>query len=153
MTVIRDAKREDLARLAPLVADQALLQRYGMSAERLQEQLAGAIDRGEELIIVEAEGDPVGFAWFLLRGTFATGGYLRLIALVPGQEGHGYGTLLLDEMEARMAAVSRHAFLLVSHWNDAARRFYARRGYIEAGVLPAFVRPDTDEVILWKRIK
>jgi ribosomal protein S18 acetylase RimI-like enzyme len=151
--IIRDAKRDDLSRLAPLVADQPLLQRYAMTPARLGEQLAGALDRGEELIVVEEEGEPVGFAWFLLRGTFAAGGYLRLIALVPGYEGKGHGTLLLDELEKRMATVSRHAFLLVSHWNDAARRFYGRRGYTEAGLLPAFVRPDTDEIILWKRLK
>jgi len=43
-------------------------------------------------------------------------------------------------------------FLLVSHWNDGARRFYARRGYSEVGRLPAFVRADTDEIICWKRL-
>src|SRR5690348_6728708 len=81
----------------------------------------------------------------------AAGGYLRLVALAPGYEGQGHGGALLDEMERRIGAVSRHVFLLVSRWNVAAQRFYQHRGYREVGALPAFVLPDTDELILWKR--
>jgi predicted GNAT family acetyltransferase len=51
-----------------------------------------------------------------------------------------------------VAQSSRSLFLLVSHWNDGARRFYARRGYRELGTIPAFVRADTDEVICYKRL-
>jgi ribosomal protein S18 acetylase RimI-like enzyme len=150
--MIREARRDDIARLAPLAAEQDLLVRYGMNAERLEQQLSQALERGEPVLIAEEEGEPVGFAWFLEGGTFATGGYLRLIALAPGNEGRGQGAALLDEMEKRIASESRHVFLLVSHWNRAARRFYARRGYLEVGRLPGFVKPDTDEIICWKKL-
>jgi ribosomal protein S18 acetylase RimI-like enzyme len=151
--IIRDADREDVARLAPLVAEQELLVRYAMTAERLEQQLMTALTRGDTVIVSEQEGEPVGFAWFLPSGTFASGGYLRLIALAPGHEGEGHGAALLDEMERRLAQTARHAFLLVSNWNEGARRFYARRGYQEVGVLPGFVMPDTDEIICWKRLR
>ena len=85
-------------------------------------------------------------------GTLGVGGYLRLIALAPGQRRAGAGGALLDEVEADVATRARHLFLLVSHWNEGARRFYAARGYAEVGRLPAFVRADTDEIICWKRL-
>jgi hypothetical protein len=43
-------------------------------------------------------------------------------------------------------------FLLCAHWNEAARRFYTRRGYAEVGMLPGLIRDDSDEVICWKRL-
>jgi ribosomal protein S18 acetylase RimI-like enzyme len=147
--------------LAAEVVGQPLLQRYGVSAAGLARDLVRAIDDGEQVIVVapsgqakgdEAEGGAVGFAWFLLGGTFGRGGYLRLIALQPGQERRGLGAALLDEVERRVGALGRPLFLLVSHWNDGAQRFYAARGYREVGRLPAFVRADTDEIILHKAL-
>jgi ribosomal protein S18 acetylase RimI-like enzyme len=150
--LVRDARSEDVRELAPELAALPLLTRYGTSAERLAADLDAALGRGEGLIVVEEAGRTAGLAWFLPTGTFALGGYLRLIALRAGTEGQGLGAALLDEVERRVAARSRSLFLLCSHWNQAARRFYAGRGYHEVGVLPGFVRADTDEVICMKRL-
>jgi ribosomal protein S18 acetylase RimI-like enzyme len=150
--VIRPARSDELAALAAAVAPQELLVRYEIGAARLAELLGEAIARGEPVIVAEQSGELRGFAWYLRTGTFGAGGYLRLIALVPGQEGRGVGGTLLDAVEADVAAHARQLFLLVSHWNEGARRFYARRGYVEVGRLPAWVRPDTDEIICWKRL-
>ncbi len=151
--IVRDAARADLRQIAATVAAQPLLERYGTRAEPLERQLAAALDAGQGVLVAEHDGALVGLAWFLDSGTFALGGYLRLIALRPGGEGHGTGAALLDEVERRVARASRSLFLLVSHWNDAARRFYARRGYSELGTIPRFVRDDTDEVICYKRLR
>jgi ribosomal protein S18 acetylase RimI-like enzyme len=150
--MIRDARREEIQTLAAAVAPQPLLARYEITAEKLTKNLMGAISRGDGLIVVEEEGSARGFAWFLPTGTFALGGYLRLIALVPGSESRGLGAQLLDEVERRVAQASKSIFLLVSHWNEGARRFYAGRGYAEVGTLPGFVRADTDEVVMMKRL-
>ena len=149
---IRELRRDEVDAIARAVADQPLLQRYDTSAEKLARSLGDAIERGDPVIAVEEGGALHGFAWFLATGTFAIGGYLRLIALVPGAEGRGLGAALLDEIERRVAARSRTLFLLVSHWNEGARRFYARRGYTEVGRLPGFVRDDTDEIVCMKRL-
>jgi ribosomal protein S18 acetylase RimI-like enzyme len=149
---LRELLRDEVDAIARAVADQPLLQRYGTTAEKLARGLAEAIERGDPVIAVEEGGVVHGFAWFLPTGTFAIGGYLRLIALVPGAEGRGLGAALLDEVERRVAARSRTLFLLVSHWNEGARRFYARRGYAEVGRLPGFVRDDTDEIVCMKRV-
>ena len=154
---VRDASAADVDRIAPLVARQPLLVRYGVGTDALMRNLLGAIDRHEDLLVAETRPPestavPVGMAWFLRDGTFAHGGYLRLIALAPGSEGRGVGGLLLDEVERRTRERSRFLFLLVSRHNDGARRFYTRRGYAEVGTLDAVLKPDIDEVILWKRL-
>jgi ribosomal protein S18 acetylase RimI-like enzyme len=150
--LIRDALPGEERALADAVIAQPLLLRYQVTAAGLRRDLEAARAGGDGLIVAEEGGAPRGFAWFLYRGTFGPGGYLRLIALKPGSERRGLGAALLDEVERRVAAHSRTLFLLVSDWNQEARRFYAARGYREAGVLPAFVRPDTDEVICYKRL-
>ena len=150
---VRSARLDELSALATAVAPQKLLTHYEISSTRLAQLLAEAIGRGEPVLVADDDGAPRGFAWYLYSGTLGVGGYLRLIALAPGTEGQGVGGALLDAVEADVATRARHMFLLVSHWNDGARRFYARRGYQEVGRLPAFVRADTDEIICWKRLQ
>jgi ribosomal protein S18 acetylase RimI-like enzyme len=150
---VRPARLDELPSLANAVATQELMVRYEIAAPRLAQLLAEAIGRGEPVLVADdGSAVPRGFAWYLYSGTLGVGGYLRLIALVPGTEGQGAGGALLDAVEADVATRARHMFLLVSHWNEGARRFYARRGYREVGTLPAFVRADTNEVICWKRL-
>src|SRR5262249_1280350 len=144
---IRPARHDELPALCAAVAPQRLLLRYEITAARLQQLLGDALGRGEPVLVADDGAGARGFACVLRSGTLGVGGYLRLIALCPGSEGGGAGAALLDAVEADVAAHARHLFLLVSHWNEGARRFYARRGYAEVGRLPAFVRADTDEII------
>jgi ribosomal protein S18 acetylase RimI-like enzyme len=150
---IRDATATDAAPLAAAVHELPLLRRYGVTEEGLRRDLEGALARGEGLLCATCDGAPVGFAWFLESGTFALGGYLRLIALAPGHQGAALGTRLLDEVERRVAGRCRHMFLLVSDFNADAQRFYARRGYVESGALRGLVRADVDERVYWKRLR
>lgn len=153
-TTIRPARADEVDAIADATAGQPLLARYGSDRASLARALAGALDRGEPVLVaVDDSGAPLGFAWFLTRGTLSLGGYLRLIALAPGAEGRGVGARLLDEVERATSADSRHLFLLVSGFNDGARRFYARRGYREAGTLPSLVKEGIDEILMWKRLR
>jgi len=149
---IRDATAALCVSVAREVADLPLLVRYGMSADWLSRHLQNALAGGES-VIVACEGDrPIGFAWFLVRGTFATGGYLRLIAVGRPWQSLRVGAALLDEVERRVGEQSRALFLLVSDFNADAQRFYAAHGYQQAGRLEAFVKPDIDELVYWKRV-
>jgi ribosomal protein S18 acetylase RimI-like enzyme len=93
-----------------------------------------------------------GVAWFLLRGTFGCGGYLKLLAVLPGSAGRGAGSALLAAFECALIGQQRAAFLLVSDFNTAAQAFYRSRGYLQCGTLPSLVLPDVTELILWKRL-
>src|SRR5207253_5528313 len=119
LVIVREARKEELQALAGRCADQELLRRYGTTAEKLAGMLTRALDRGDPVLVADEDGTAVGFAWFHASGTFADGGYLRLIALEPGKEGRGYGAALLDEMEKRVAAKSKNMFLLVSDFNTS----------------------------------
>ncbi len=146
----------DPADVAPLAADLArlpLMVRYRRDAASLAADLSAALARNEGLL-VEAEGGRVrGLAWFQRGGGFGLGAYLRLIAVVPGEEGKGAGAALLAAFEAEAGKEGRHAFLLVSDFNDGAIRFYERHGWTRAGALPGLVLPGVTELIYWKRLR
>src|SRR5262249_16186050 len=108
---------------------------------------APAVDRASP------DASPQGLAWFHTSGTFAMGGYLRLLAVVAGAERRGAGAALLAEFERRVAEARRHAFLLVSEYNIDAQRFYERHGYARVGSLARLLLPDVDELIYWKRLR
>ncbi len=150
---VRPLARGDLPALCADLARLPLMQRYRRDAARLRADLEAALSRGDGLLVAEAGGRPIGLAWFLRSGTLGMGGYLRLIAVVPEGGGAGVGTRLLEAFEAEVARESRHAFLLVSDFNQDAQRFYQRHGYARVGALPGLVLPDVAEVIYWKRLR
>jgi ribosomal protein S18 acetylase RimI-like enzyme len=150
---VRALAPAEIPALARALAGVPLMVRYGRSPEALEAALSAAHGRGERLLVAEEGGALRGLAWFLTRGTLALGGYLRLIAMLPGAEGKGAGAALLAAFEAETAKESRHAFLLVSDFNDGAQRFYERHGWVRAGALPGLVLPDVSEVLYWKRLR
>lgn len=149
---IRPLRREDVPALGAALARLPLMQRYRRDASRIEADLAAALERGDGLLVEEGEAGPRGVAWFLPAGTLAMGGYLRLIAVVPEATGSGAGARLLQAFEAEVSRESRHAFLLVSDFNEGAQRFYRRHGYARVGALPGLVLPDVAELLYWKRL-
>jgi ribosomal protein S18 acetylase RimI-like enzyme len=150
---IRPLAREEIPALAGALAALALMVRYRRDAAALARSLEAALARGEGLLVSDEGGRIAGLAWFTPAGTLALGGYLRLIAVVPGGEGRGTGLALLRAFEAETARASAHAFLLVSDFNEGAIRFYEREGYARVGPLPGLVLPDVAEVLYWKRLR
>jgi ribosomal protein S18 acetylase RimI-like enzyme len=150
---IRPLAAEEIRALARALAGVPLMVRYGRAPEALERALAAAHARGERLLVAEEGGAIRGLAWFLTGGTLALGGYLRLIAMLPGAEGKGAGAALLAAFEADTAKESGHAFLLVSDFNEGAQRFYARHGYARVGALPGLVLADVAEVLYWKKLR
>ena len=150
---IRPLIADEIPFLAAKLAALPLMRRYGRDAAALARALDGARGRGEALLVAEEAGTLRGLAWFLPEGTLALGGYLRLIAVAPGEEGRGTGLALLRAFEAETARRSAHAFLLVSDFNAGAIRFYEREGYVRVGPLPGLVLPDVAELLYWKRLR
>lgn len=151
--MIRVLVPADVAGLAPALAKLPLMERYARTPEALAADVRAAYERGDHLYVWDTGNGAAGILWFFASGTLGMGGYLRLIALVPGATGAGAGAKLLAEFESQVGAASRHAFLLVSDFNVDAQRFYEKHGYTKVGVLPKIVRPDVDELIYWKRLR
>jgi GNAT superfamily N-acetyltransferase len=150
---LRPATTADLAPLAGGLARLPLMVRYGRSAARLEADLAAALARGDGLLLAVEGGRPAGLAWFLRQGTLGMGGYLKLMAVLPEAQARGTGAALLSAFEAEVAAESAQAFLLCSDFNEAAQRFYQRRGWARVGALPGLVLPDVAELLYWKRLR
>ena len=60
-------------------------------------------------------------------------GYGTILQLAANPTGHGYGTLLIKAMEARIRARGVDAMLGVETSNPGALRLYTRLGYTECG--------------------
>jgi GNAT superfamily N-acetyltransferase len=150
---IRPATAADLAPLSAGLAQLDLMRRYGRDQPKLAADLARAHARGDGLLLSLAEGRPTGLAWFLRQDTLGLGGYLKLMAVLPGAQSQGIGAQLLAAFEAALAGSTDHAFLLCSDFNASAQAFYERHGWTRVGALPGLVLPGVAELIYWKRLR
>jgi ribosomal-protein-alanine N-acetyltransferase len=112
------------------------------------ERLFQAGPQGRDCYVIEADGAVVGLA--LLRQRFMLGDYLELLAIAPGSQGKGFGSVLLQHLEKLVFERTRNLFVCVSDFNQEARRFYARQGYREIGPIPNFLIPGSSEILLRK---
>jgi [ribosomal protein S18]-alanine N-acetyltransferase len=149
---IRDARHDDVAALGRLASGHALFARYGLDAPGLGRSLSAALTGGDGLLVAVDERGPLAFAWWVPAGAFARSPYLRLLVVAPEATGGGIGGALLDAVETRAAPMGHDLFLLVTHDNAAAQRFYGRRGYAEVGRLPDYVVTGITEIVLRKRL-
>ncbi|MGH7476496.1 MAG: GNAT family N-acetyltransferase [Longimicrobiales bacterium] len=79
---------------------------------------------------------------------------LYWIAVRPEAHGRGVGTLLLQEVERRLARQKARLVIIETSSQPAyepTRRFYARRGYDEVARVPDYYGPGDDRVIFAKR--
>jgi GNAT superfamily N-acetyltransferase len=148
--VIAPAEPSDVPELAELMADSALLQRYGTTYRGAREALDEALDSGD--VILAYGRQPIsGVAWLSFAPRILNGAaYLRLL-LIAGPGG-GRGSDLLAAAEAIATQRARHLYLLVTADNLAARRFYERHRYRHVGDLPGLVLASLDEALYHKRL-
>ncbi len=149
---VRPARERDVEACAEMVAREELWRRYAVSRARARTLLRTALRSGEPVLVAVREGAVVGFVWFQLRGTFAHSGYVRWIATRPSVRGQGVGAALLRAAEARILRHGPNVFLLVSHFNRRAQRFYRAQGYERVGMLRDYVQPGVHEWIYRKSL-
>lgn len=81
---------------------------------------------------------------------FLLGAFVALLAVPPAQAGHGVGRALMDHVEARAFATRRWVFTSCDARNQAARRFYRRRGFRRVGTLADLIARGSVELLLRK---
>ena len=147
---ITPVEREELPRLAKILAEGEFWQRKGHGYEEALDLLNGYDPVAGEILVARLEDKIVGLVWFMIDGTFHEFGYVSLLAVAADCRGRGIGEELMRVAEERIGAGSRAVFLLVSDFNDGARRFYQRLGYSQCGLLPNYKGEGNDEIIMWK---
>ncbi len=88
-----------------------------------------------------------------VRYPWLRGSYLELIGLFPGQQGKGLGTAILQWMERETKPWAMNCWVLVSSFNEAAKRFYLRQGFREIANIEALVSARSSELLLRKVLR
>ncbi len=106
------------------------------------------VDR--EAYVAERNGEVAGLA--VVRPAYMLGDYLNLLAVAASHRGHGVGARLVEHVERIVFARTKNFFVCVSDFNAGARRFYARLGYEEVGVLQNLIITGASEILLRKTV-
>jgi [ribosomal protein S18]-alanine N-acetyltransferase len=96
--------------------------------------------------------DVVGYAGLYAAGSDAD---VQTIAVAPGEQGTGLGTLLLDDLlaQARERGCAR-VTLEVREDNSRAQELYARRGFERIGVRRGYYPADgADAIVMQLRLR
>lgn len=91
---------------------------------------------GSFVLVARRANDVLGYAVVGIENgdeTYATGerqAEIHTLAVLPAERNRGLGAALMRELERRLLADGvTDVFVGTMHGNDAAQRFYARRGY------------------------
>jgi diamine N-acetyltransferase len=96
------------------------------------------------------DGETLGLV--TVRYPWLRGAYIELFAVLPQAQDQGVGEALLEHVEERYRGRTANLWLLVSGFNDRARRFYERHGFGTIGTIPDLVLPGADEILMRKRL-
>ena len=132
---ILDARPGDASALAAL---HRVSFRHGWSESEFERLLS---DRAAIAHVARANGGRGAVVGFVLSHRVEHEAEILLVALAPGERGHGTATKLLSRHLGRLAAagVSR-VFLEVDEGNASARKLYARSGFQEVGRRSGYYR-------------
>ena len=132
---ILDARPGDASALAAL---HRVSFRHGWSENEFERLLS---DRAAIAHVARANGGRGAVVGFVLSHRIEHEAEIFLVALAPGERGHGTATKLLSKHLGRLAAagISR-VFLEVDEGNAAARKLYARAGFAEVGRRSGYYR-------------
>jgi len=142
------ARVEAMARATPLFRDDEI-------AVAL-EVFDGAANGSPDYLGAGAELDGRLAGWIAWGATPCTAGTYDLYWLVvdPELHGRGIGTVLIREMERRLAGIARLIVVETAGRPDYAgtRAFYEARGYRRTATIPDFYAPDDDLVVYVKAL-
>ncbi len=139
----RDLMPELVALLQDTVASEAAVGFLPpLSGEEVRDFWLGVIaevERGSRVLLVALEGERVAGAVHLALATRPNAPHraeVQKFCVHRDFRGRGLGTLLMDAVEEAAREAGRSLLVLDTRRGDLAERMYARRGYVEAGVIP-----------------
>lgn len=96
------------------------------------EMLESQFEKGHTFLLVEENGEELGFAGFELNVAEGPKAKLHKIYLLPSSQGKGVGKALLVDVADRAKAAGQKSLLLnVNKYNQKAIDFYLRIGFQE----------------------
>lgn len=149
---IRPLADADVDACAVLMQRLPLWDRYRVTPEDARGLFTGVLAGPSRSRVAEDSGRVVGFVVYSVRGTFDHSGYVRAIGVAEDAQRHGVGGRLMDAAEEEIFSRGPNVFLLVSAFNTAGQRFYARRGYRPIGEIPDYVRTGITEILFRKTL-
>lgn len=144
---IRRMKPEDRPAVVALLLDSEPWKWLGYTAADWEQYFA-PIPQGRDSYVADLDRNVAGIA--VVRQKFLLGDYLELFGVASGARGKGLGKLLLAHVESIVFARAKNLFACVSDFNEGARRFYKKQGYLEIGPMPDFLIPGSAEILLRK---
>jgi ribosomal protein S18 acetylase RimI-like enzyme len=126
---------------------------YFSSKQGAKAFLREGLAKEEIFVALDEQGDCLGYVWFTLTGAFYRFPYVLNLAIKRNLRGKGIGKRLLSFFEDRGFKKASTLFLLVSDFNDKAKKFYQDLGYQEVGLIPDLVREGVTEHIMMKSKK
>jgi GNAT superfamily N-acetyltransferase len=148
---LRPAEPDDFARLAGPIAALPVFAPYKFEAATLSQRWTQALADAATMQVAVCQGMPVGLSWYLPRGAFASGAYLRFLSVIPAAQGFGVGPKLLQAYEHACQNAPGGLFVLTSQHNSQGATFYRSHGYSQVGTLQDFAVAGVTELIFWKR--
>ena len=107
-------------------------------------------DTLREVYVARSGSELIGFIIVVMKGALI--GYIQSICTAAEWRGRGVGSELMDFAEKKILFEAPNVFLMVSSFNNGARRLYERRGYKVVGELKDFIVSGYSEIIMRKTI-
>ncbi len=143
--VLRDAGPDDVETIVRFIRELAEVEDFPGAVTATAADVHGVLfgqDAFARAVLVEIDGEPVGFAFH--HPTFSTitgrrGVHLEDLYIDERYRGHGLGELVMHHLTAEARRDGGRLDWWVLHTNDGGKRFYRRLGAREA-----------DEVAVWR---
>jgi ribosomal protein S18 acetylase RimI-like enzyme len=144
---------------------QIILDKTGLfPSEMLPEMLREYISQGylasdnlhEVWLTCFDDGNPIGFCYAKKEALTDAAWNMLAIAVDPDVQGRGFGTVLVQELEAFLCSASQYILLAETSGVESfelTRKFYHKAGYFKVGQIPDFWALGDDKVIFCKKLQ
>jgi len=147
---ILQAQKEHIKECMEALRESKLGKTYFASEDSLRSFITEGIDKKEIYAALGEGGQFLGYIWISLNGAFYKYPYCRNIAVKKEFRNQGVGKVLLKYYEKVGFINSPRIFILVSDFNQKAKKLYENMGFMEVGRIPDLFKDGVTEIIMIK---